>query len=421
MTTIAFSRFRLQIVLSGAAIAIAVAGASVPGVGIAAAARADEPIREVRDIFPLDDTFHNHASCLVQAPNGDFLVAWYRGSGERDADDVEILGARLRAGADRWSEAFPMADTPGYPDCNPALFVGDDQSLWMFWPTILDHNWESALLKFARSEDYQNDPGPPRWSKEGVLHVTPPKFTEDMRAALDKAKLLKLIPVAERYFRLVEERHAQEIYQRLGWMPRVRPVILPSGRWLLPLYTDTFSVSIVAITDDRGKTWRFSRPLIGWGNIQPAIVPRSDGSLIAYMRENGVTKRIRVATSNDEGETWSEVTSSDLPNPGAGVDAIRLADGRVLLVYNDTIAGRHSLAVSLSDDDGRTWKWTRHLELEPVGGGAFHYPSVLQAADGSIHFTYTAGKRHRGETIRHVRVNAAWIERGDSEAEAEAK
>ncbi len=65
------------------------------------------------------------------------------------SDDVVIEGAWLAAGQTEWSPKFLLADTPGYPDCNPALFAAPDGSLWLFWPTILDHRWEGALLKFA--------------------------------------------------------------------------------------------------------------------------------------------------------------------------------------------------------------------------------------------------------------------------------
>ncbi len=72
-------------------------------------------------------------------------------------------------------------------------------------------------------------------------------------------------------------------------MPRVHPVVLPSGRWILPLYTDTFSASIMAISDDRGETWTASKPLIGFGNIQPSLVRKNDGEL------GGVHARQRAA------------------------------------------------------------------------------------------------------------------------------
>ena len=63
-----------------------------------------------------------------------------------------IEGAWLAKGKTRWGPKFLMADTPGYPDCNPSLFAPPDGSLWLFWPTILDHRWEGALLKYARCE-----------------------------------------------------------------------------------------------------------------------------------------------------------------------------------------------------------------------------------------------------------------------------
>ena len=176
----------------------------------------------------------------------------------------------------------------------------------------------------------------------------------------------------------------------------MHPVVLPSGRWILPLYTDTFSASIMAISDDRGQTWTASEPLIGFGNIQPSLVRKNDGELVAFMRDNGPHKKIRLSRSRDDGVSWSPVVDSTFPNPGAGIEAIRLANGHWVLIYNDLSRGRHSLAVSVSEDEGSTWKITRHLEQVAAGGGQFHYPSIIQAADGSIHATYTYRMGARG-------------------------
>src|SRR5439155_26941544 len=63
-------------------------------------------------IFPLEN-WHNHASTIVECPNGDLLVCWFHGSGERTADDVKVEGARLRRGSKAWTR-FTMADTPNY-------------------------------------------------------------------------------------------------------------------------------------------------------------------------------------------------------------------------------------------------------------------------------------------------------------------
>jgi predicted neuraminidase len=204
----------------------------------------------------------------------------------------------------------------------------------------------------------------------------------------------------------VKRRLGDKLYQRLGWQPRTKPTVLPSGRILLPLYTDTFSFSIMAVSDDRGESWYASKPLIGFGNIQPSVLRRDDGTLVAYMRENGPRDRIRVSESSDDGLTWGEVGVADLANPGSGLDGVRLANGHWLLVYNDTTQGRASLAASISDDEGRTWKWTRHLEREE--SGSYHYPAVIQGADGTIHAVYSYFVEG-GKSMKHAAFNEAWV------------
>jgi hypothetical protein len=102
-----------------------------------------------------------------------------------------------------------------------------------------------------------------------------------------------------------------------------------------------------------------------------------------------------------------------------------LANGRWVLIYNDLERDRYSLAVSLSEDEGRTWRWTRHLERDTPGAdpqrlGQYHYPSIAQAADGTMHATYSyfappaavtadAQGRLPRKSIKHAHFNEAWI------------
>ncbi|MDX2036533.1 MAG: sialidase family protein [Isosphaeraceae bacterium] len=378
-----------------------------------AAPAADAPIHETMPIFPSEKK-HNHSSCIVELANGDLFTVWYTGHGERNSDDVEIHGARLKKGEKAWGPRIALADTPGYPDCNPAIFAAPDGSVWMIWPTILDHRWEGALLKFVKANDHASLRDDPQWDREGVMHITPTGFEKAMEKAIAdlKASGVDTKPY-ERQLDAALARSKELIYQRLGWMPRVHATVLPSGRWIWPLYCDTFSASIMAISDDKGKTWRASAPIIGFGAIQPSVVRKDDGTLVAFMRENGPTRRIRVSESKDQGETWSTVKSTDFPNPGAGVEATRLANGHWALIYNDLERGRNRLAVSISDDEGKTWKWTRHLEDYPPGGGSYHYPSIMQGSDGLIHTSYTYGARPEGSRIQYTKFNEAWIMEGD--------
>src|SRR5690606_33063501 len=51
-------------------------------------------------------------------------------------------------------------------------------------------------------------------------------------------------------------------FRRMGWQSRAQPFITASGRIIVPLYSDGFSFSLMAYTDDGGEHWRFSNPLV---------------------------------------------------------------------------------------------------------------------------------------------------------------
>jgi predicted neuraminidase len=361
-------------------------------------------------VFPLHPQ-HNHAPGVVECPNGDLLASWYRGAGECRADDVAVYGARLRKGSKRWSEPFPLADTPGFPDCNTTLFIDAGKRLWLFWPVILANNWESCLTNYRVATAYEGE-GPPKWDWQGVLYLKPLDFEAVMLKGLDDRLQAfgDLPPRRAADLDRLKARIGDRLSSRLGWQPRCKPIVLPSGRILLPLYSDTYSVSLMAISDDEGRTWQASRPLAGFGNIQPAVLRRRDSTLVAYMRENGPLRRVRVAESKDDGVSWGRVGTSSLPNPGSGLDAVALEGGLWVLIYNDTTRGRGSLAVSLSDDEGRTWKWTRHLERQE--GGSYHYPAVIVGRDGMIHVIYSYFVQG-GKSMKHAAFNEEWVRRGD--------
>jgi predicted neuraminidase len=397
-------------------------------------AAADQPFCEGELVFPLE-TWHNHASCLVETPSGDLLVCWFHGSGERTADDVKIEGARLRKGARQWSPRYDMADTPGYPDTNCAMFIDPRGRLWLLWPTILANRWESALMKYRIASDYRRD-GPPRWERSEVLHVTPgPEFEAEVARRLpqwEQTISAMSLPEDTRreardFLDAMRQRATDKLYRRLGWMTRAHPFVLNGQRLIVPLYHDGFSFSLMAITDDWGATWRPSTPLVGAGNIQPSIVQRQDGRLYTLMRDNGPPpKRLAQSESRDGGLTWSPVSDSEQPNPGSGAEITGLRNGHWLLIGNDTERGRHSLAVQISTDEGKTWRWKRHLELDPPGlqAGSYHYPSVLQARDGTLHASYSYHLNRRSlprdgdgdpaaKSIKHVHFNEAWVMQGD--------
>jgi predicted neuraminidase len=379
---------------------------------------ATAPQYEAELIFPLEK-WHNHSSSIVQLPNGSFLVCWFHGSGEREADDVVIEAARWSNASKTWSKPFLLADTPGFPDTNPTMFIDSHEKLFLFWPAIIASQWYTALIKYRVSLDYQQPSGPPIWEFQDNILLKPLHIEERTSAALEK-DLKQGGPFATRASRLIALA-GDKYFSRMGWFTRTHALQLPSGRILLPMYSDGYSFSLVGISDDTGKSWTASEPIVGYGCIQPTVLRKRDGTLVAYMRDNGPPpKRVHISTSKDDGVSWEPAEDTEIPNPGTSLEAITLNDGNWLMVYNDLQSGRYSLAAALSDDEGKTWRWKRHLDGDPQhkSPNQYHYPSVIQAKDGSIHLTYSffikdAAPTANGKSIKHVQLNEAWIQAGD--------
>ena len=139
-------------------------------------------------------------------------------------------------------------------------------------------------------------------------------------------------------------------------------------------------------TRDLGKTWDKTGPLNDgkkFGAIQPSFLRLGGNSLGLVCRSK--QGKVLFAKSADVGQTWGDLQALDVPNPNSGIDAMTLADGRHVLIYNDTPRGRSPLNVGLSTD-GAKWANVATLESEP---GEYSYPAVIQTKDGKLHVTYT--------------------------------
>lgn len=192
-----------------------------------------------------------------------------------------------------------------------------------------------------------------------------------------------------------------KLNQRLGWLTANKPVELQSGEIVLPLYSDRFLASIMAISADGGKSWEASQPIVGYGSIQPSLIERKNGDLVVLMRENGVRKRIRYSVSTDQGRQWSDVQETALPNPGSKINVIALATGEWMLAYNNLLDGRHTLSLAISRDEGNSWQPYHRLEKDAPGLASFSYPCLLETYDRQIHVTYSQNQAE-GKSIKHV-------------------
>jgi predicted neuraminidase len=359
-------------------------------------------------IFPFQNE-HVHGSSLVMLPNGDMLAVWFQGSGERTADDVRIMGARLKNGIKTWSAPFLMADTKGLPDCNPVLFLNRKGKLFLFWIAVQADKWENSILRFRTSINYSGE-GAPVWDwQDDILFKPDDSFAREVESKFrelpqNEAGWSGYAPL---YDNMIREASKDLVKRSTGWMTRIHPLTLESGRILLPLYSDGFNFSLIAISDDDGATWRPSLPIVGRGPIQPALALKKDGTIVAYMRDSGdAPGRVHISTSSDKGESWTASRKTDIPNE-ASVEICVLKNGNWVFAGNDINDGRYRFSLYISDNEGLTWKWKFLVENDSTRKGSFSYPCLIQAGDRLLHLTYSYSLGEGKKTIKHVVIDPA--------------
>ncbi|MEW6203087.1 MAG: sialidase family protein [bacterium] len=295
-----------------------------------------------------------HGSSVAELPNGDLITAWYAGAAEK-AKDVAILVSRLPKNANTWTKPEILHDAPDLSEGNPVLYMDAHGRLWFFYNIMYGKMWNDCRLYYRISED-----GGKNWGSE---------------VTLIKVK---------------------------GWITRNHPLTLGDGTMILPIHNEVLWSPAFMLTKDGGKTWRRTGTnlRVAGGAIEPALIRLSDNTLIAYLRTT--TGKILMTTSKDNGEHWSAPRDTDLPNPNAAVEIVRLRNGHLVLAFNDSQVARTPLTVALSLDEGKTWSHKRNLE---DAYGEFSYPSIIQTEDGLIHVTYTYKRTH----IKHAVFNEGWI------------
>jgi predicted neuraminidase len=316
---------------------------------------------------------YKHPACLTELANGDFYLVYFGGAGEY-ATDTAVFGARRRAGASSWSRPVPIARDPIRSVGNGVVWQAPDGLVWLFYVVRDGETWSTSRIQFKTSRDNAET-----WSDASML-------------ALDA-----------------------------GMMVRSRPIVLSDGAYLLPAYHETGHDAERVGADSTSVFFRFDSPARRWsesgrvrsagGNIQPAIATLDDGRLVAYCRRGGdydpkTIGHIVRSESRDGGRSWSEGRDSAFPNPNAAVEFIRLANGHLLLVYNDSMTDRTPLTAALSTDQDQTYGARRNVA---EGKDAFAYPIALQARDGTIHLVYTS---HRRTVIEHAAFDEAWVREG---------
>jgi alpha-L-fucosidase len=294
-----------------------------------------------------------HASTIVEVTQGKYMVAAFGGTAEGNKD-VCIWLTTMENG--QFGKPLKIADgiindSLSYPCWNPVLFKTREGKL-ILW--------------------YRVGPSPRTWW--GMMRTS----TDEGRTWTSPERLPSGI---------------------LGPIKN-KPLQLHDGTILSPSSVETSQSWKVHIEkpSDSGKTWKVIPVDSGtmFNVIQPAILlhPGNKLQILCRSKNNAIVQ----AFSLDNGNTWGELTKTELPNPNSGIDAVALKDGWFILVYNPTIQGnedRSRLNVAISKD-GMEWKDAFILENEIKG--EFSYPAVIQTSDGRINITYTNNRVN----IKHV-------------------
>ncbi len=298
-----------------------------------------------------------HAATIIALDDGELLAAWYSYEGPHELDGSAIYLARLRVGSTSWDPPSLHRDARRGLG-NPVLYAEGDR-IWLFH-AVVPGGWSTSSIEFQISDDRGVTWSPPR-----------------------------------------------PIVGPIGSNVHAPPVRTHSGSLVLPAYDDLLQRCLFFESAD-GSTWSLNSTVATpwpYRALQPAAVVLESGRILTVMRNLG-KGWLWVMASDDEGGRWSQPIDSGFPNPASPAALIRLAQGHLLMVYNDSNLQRRPLSVALSADEGRTWPYRRVLA---DGEGTYSYPAAVQSPDGMIHVVYSHGR----EYIAHAAFNKAWIVEAD--------
>lgn len=201
-----------------------------------------------------------------------------------------------------------------------------------------------------------------------------------------------------------------------GWYATgpVHGVQLNDGRLLIPCDHGTKGVkgnqSHVLFSDDHGATWVLGGSL-ALNTDECTAVQLLDGRVYLNMRSYEGKNRRAIATSQDGGKTWSDVTLDEaLVEPVCQASVIRFSDGSGgdtprLLFSNPANEKRFRMTVRVSNDEGKTWSAGRMLYEGPSA-----YSDLAVLPDKTILCLYERGERGAYETITLARFSIGWLE-----------
>jgi len=345
-----------------------------------AAAPAASPKPLVRpQLLPNSSTLSVHSATAVELSGGRLRAFWYGGTRE-GASDVAIYTSVYSPTGETWEPERALVSREFAQRHlqrslrklgNPVAGRDGAGRIWLFFVSVSVGGWAGSAINAMVSTDEGETWSPPR--------------------------------------RLISSP-----FLNISTLVRGPLVQLSDGTLALPVYHEFLGkFGELLRVDAEGRVIGKTRLSWGKSSLQPVIVPRSETDAVAFMRYAGdPPARILMIRTRDAGAHWSEPVKTALPNPNAAVASVLLADGPLLLAFNNAEEDRESLSLALSSDFGNSWRVARNLEGESLLPRApvneYSYPWMMQDRAGNVHVLYTWGRAR----IKHVVFNRAWLEGG---------
>ena len=115
----------------------------------------------------------------------------------------------------------------------------------------------------------------------------------------------------------------------------------------------------------------------------------------------------KVYHSRTEGPDWSDPVAIPVANPNAGISALRLADGSLLLAANPDPDSRENLVLLRAAEPSGPWEAVftvdtsgREEDEKDLNRVEYSYPWLMTDREGTVHLFYTWNRRE----IRHWRI-----------------
>ena len=319
-------------------------------------------------VYPKDERFEESirqfqgCPTIAVTPKGRIFLGWYSGGTKEPHIENYNLLVISDDGGKSWSKPVLVI-----PSSMEELVHALDIQLWMAPSGELHVYWvQNDVVKKDTEVSAQNEDQPLVSVDEFIFN----DFTHSMWRSICRNPDADILEFGE-----------PECVD-IGFL-RCKPTVLENGRCLFFNYdqiTDRYGYSI---SDDGGKTHirRYGAKKVRTLFDEGMAYQLKDGSVRMFARAR--TPRLIESISYDNGETWSEAVVTDIFSPDTRFFVSRIPSGRIMLVHNDSEESRRNMTVKLSEDDGKTWRYSRLIDARDK----LSYPDA-DFYNGKIYLTY---------------------------------